>query len=260
MSPQPDPGVASDLYLDGDAYDRMYAADGLDIEFYRALAKQVVPSGGARTLELACGTGKLLIPLAMDGHRVVGVDSAPDMLNAARRKCEQASVQLELVEADIRTISLDRAFDLVFIAGNSFCHMLTLSDAEACLAAVMRHLAPRGRFAVDVFVPDARMLARDADVRYPFACYREDDGREVTVTHAASYDPVLQIVTVSTYTVRAGEPGEMGGTLSLRMWYPAELEELLHYNRFRVLDRFGNHAFGPLSAKSGKQILICERA
>lgn len=242
------------LYLDGRHYDRMYGLDDTDAAFYLDLAKQA----GGPILELACGTGRYLIPWAKAGHRVTGVDYARAMLSHAADKARAAGVSIDLHQADMRDFHLTERFALIVIAGNSLVHLQSARDLERFLTRVRDHLAPDGRLVIDVFVPDARLLARDPDMRYPFSVYDDpDDGVRTTVTHSARYDPATQINHITIYTRREGEQCESIGTLALRMWFPAELEALLPYNGFAIVERFGGHNRSPFDARSGKQILIC---
>ena len=112
-----------------------------DLGFYRDL---IAP--GASVLELGCGTGRLTIPLADAGARIVGLDADPGMLVVARTR----SAGVHLVRADARCFAFARAFDVV-LAPYNFLQLLP--DAEArtrCLATVTAHLAPGGVFAVEV--------------------------------------------------------------------------------------------------------------
>lgn len=246
-------GVES-LYLDGRQYDRMYGLDDTDATFYLDLAQRI----GGPILELACGTGRYLIPWAKAGHRVVGVDYAPAMLERAAEKARDAGVSIELHQADMRDFRLGERFRLIVIAGNSLVHLRTAHDLERFLAHVRDHFALEGRLVIDVFVPDVRLLAREPDVRYPFAVYDDpDDGVRTTVTHSARYDPATQINHITIYTRREGEERESVGMLALRMWFPAELEAMLNCSGYEIAERFGGHNRSPFDARSGKQILIC---
>src|SRR5207245_10917330 len=69
------------------------------------------------------------------------------------------NVEVRWVEGDMRAFSFDESFALIFIAANTFL-MLKPDDRWACLARVREHLAPRGRFAIDVFQPDPNLIAR----------------------------------------------------------------------------------------------------
>ena len=248
------PYPADALYDDGLRYDLLYPPDPLDLGFYLDLARE----HPGEVLELACGTGKYLVPLAQAGHRVTGVDAAAGMLSRAAEKAGAAGVSIALHDGDMRDFTLSGLYDLIVIAGNSFCHLHTPADAARCLACVKRHLRVGGVFVIDVFVPDVRLLARDRQQRYPYGEYDDPvDGTRVFVTHSPSYDAAAQLCTVTRYTRRNGEDRERIDSFTLKMWFPVELESLLDHNGFDLLARYGGHnrsAFGP---NAGKQILIC---
>ena len=121
-----------------------------------------LPKRRQSILELAVGTGRAAIPLAQAGHRVVGVDYAVDMLDIARRKRDAVGLtnrNLRLIRADATRLNLAEKFDWVCIFFNTFLGFSTLDQQDAVLRGVMAHLRPRGRFWLDLFQPDLRMLA-----------------------------------------------------------------------------------------------------
>lgn len=124
-----------------------------------------LPKRRQSILELAVGTGRAAIPMAQAGHRVVGVDYAPDMLAIARRKRDAVGLvekQLSLVEADVLQLDLGDRFDWVCVFFNTFLSFTTLADQDRALTAIVRHLKPRGRLWLDIFNPDLALLARRA--------------------------------------------------------------------------------------------------
>src|SRR5256885_4413917 len=127
---------------------------GPDVEWFSALARRT----GGRILELGCGTGGITVPIAQEGHHIVGLDRSAAMLERAERRARRANVEVRWVEGDMRAFSFNEAFALVFVAFNSFL-MLDPDDRWACLARVREHMAPRGRVAIDVFQPDPQIIA-----------------------------------------------------------------------------------------------------
>src|SRR4051794_20599956 len=116
-----------------------------------------LPQKRQSILELATGTARAAIPLAQAGHRVVGVDYADDMLAIARRKRDGVGLterELSIVRGDILTLDLGRRFDWVCIFFNTFLSFTTLEQLDRALAAIKRHLKPRGRLWLDIFNPD----------------------------------------------------------------------------------------------------------
>ena len=107
------------FYSHAKLYDLMFPGGGPAADFYRAEADRP----GGRVLELGCGTGHKLIPIASDGHPCVGLDFSSDMLAEARRKADERGVAVEWVHGDMRDFDLGRTFDFVFIAANSLLHL-----------------------------------------------------------------------------------------------------------------------------------------
>src|SRR5215218_1979794 len=92
---------------------------------------------GGRVLELACGSGRVLVPLAQAGHRVVGLDASPHMLGRARDKLRAAGADLSssvrLVQGDMRDFKIGEIFDLAVVAVKSFAYLITRADQQRAL-------------------------------------------------------------------------------------------------------------------------------
>ena len=127
-----------------------------DVPFYVA---EAVRSGGP-VLELGVGTGRIAVPIAASGIRVVGVDLSAGMLEVARERAELAGVELDLRQADMRDPPIDETFPLVICPFRSLLHMETNEARRLALRAVSRGLSPEhGRFVFDVFTPSAADIA-----------------------------------------------------------------------------------------------------
>ena len=135
---------------------------------------------GGPVLELGVGTGRVAIPVAKDGHEVVGLDRSAAMLAHAARKAKAARAKLTLAQGDMRSFSLERTFALVTIPFNTFL-MLTPDERWACLARCREHLAANGRLAIDVFQPDPNIVAgNDGAVREEWRRTDPDTGHTIT--------------------------------------------------------------------------------
>lgn len=145
------PGEAARLAA---LYDLTYDDRTEDVEWVRALAS----GRGGPILELGCGTGRIAVPLAQDGHRVTGLDRSEAMLERARARAAAAGTDVRFVAGDMRDFSFDEPFALVLLLFNTFL-LLEPGDRFACLARVREHLAPDGRFALHVFQPDPAKIA-----------------------------------------------------------------------------------------------------
>jgi len=172
---------AIEHFEDAAFYDHEYRRRRDDVRFYRALAAQ----RGGPVLDLACGTGRLMLPLLRDGHTVVGVDHAPAMLASAAGKIARlpaaARARALLLRADLRRFAFHHpaspprartrwpappGFAFAVAAFHSIQHLVTDRDLLAFLRAARRAIAPHGWLAFDVFAPDPRFLERDGDQRW----------------------------------------------------------------------------------------------
>ena len=120
-----------------------------DIAFYLDCAERF----GSPVLELGVGTGRVARALADAGHDVVGLDRSKAMLDAARKKCETQTGNVDLIETDITAFRLDRTFPLALVPFSTFQHLTTPDQQRDCLTAVHRHLIPGGHLVLDVFDP-----------------------------------------------------------------------------------------------------------
>lgn len=240
------------IYQKAENYDRLFKENLELIEFYRNIAAK----SGAKILELACGTGRIAIPIALDGRDVTGLDISKEMLDVAENKSKVKGISASWICDDMRDFSLEQTFDLIILAGNSLCHLLTIDDFEKCMATVKNHLAPNGKFIIDVFIPSFEILSRNPDERFPFSEYQDAfSGEEVVVTSSARYDSATQINHVKTY-YKYKSLKEETGSLTMRMYFPQELLALIKYNGFTVEQSFGNYKMSPFDQNSSKQILV----
>jgi SAM-dependent methyltransferase len=249
------------LYQSGAFYDLMHGDATADLPFWLAQAARF----GGPILELAAGTGRITLPLALAGHEITGVDLSSAMLGEARRKSAEMAgrvtggIPVTWVQADIRDFDLRRDFNLIIFPFNTLCHLLTIGSLEACLACVRRHLRLGGRFIVDMFVPNLSILLHDSAGRYEYGEYDDPDSDGVvSISTGNQYDSATQINHVILYETRPGRDETAVGTLEMRMYFPQELDALLSYNGLRVIEKYGDYDELPFGPDAPKQLIICE--
>jgi len=121
---------------------------------------------------------------------------------------------------------------------------------------VKKHLKQNGRFIFDVFNPDLDILQGDGSKIYPMYDYPNPDGEgTVFVAGSNSYDKVSQINYINSYY--KFEDKEIVKELKLRMFFPQELNALLYYNGFKIINKFGTFDGEPFKSDSNLQIVIC---
>lgn len=141
-----------------DLYESFYAqfydniTDGIDYDL--DLYKRQAAVTGKNILELACGTGRLTIPLAEAGYSITGVDLSKDMLSILDKrlanKSRRVREKIEILNSDMRTFSIDKKFDLAFLPVTSICLLASNKDVVQMLNNVYEHLVDGGRFVFDI--------------------------------------------------------------------------------------------------------------
>jgi ubiquinone/menaquinone biosynthesis C-methylase UbiE len=248
------PFDCADLYSDGRHYDLQNINFVEDIPFYfRQIQKY-----GQPVLEVACGTGRITIPLAEKGIEITGLDASESMLAQARQKASQKNVIVTWIRADCRDFQLNQKFPLIFIPFNSITHLHDPGSLEALFSCVRIHLADEGRFVIDVFNPRLDILLRDPKGRYPVAEYADPDGRgKVVVTENNVYDAASQINRIKWYYKIESEEKERVVENNMRILFPQELDGLLHYNGFSIEAKFGDYDQSSFRSTSPKQLVVC---
>lgn len=248
--------MSEQFYSDARLYDRLFPGGEQAVDFYRTEADRQ----GGSLLELGCGTGNKLIPIASDGHPCTGLELSPDMLAEAQRKAHERGVEVEWVQGDMREFDLGRKFDLVFIAANSLLHLHEADDLVRCFRSVRRHLAPGARLIFDVFNPSVRMLAQADGVRHrrDALSFADPDRGVVHVDVAETYDAAAQVTRGRWFFSTDSDADFVVAPLEIRSIFPQELPLLLSLGGLRVVERFGDWSRAPLTSDSALQLCICE--
>lgn len=237
-------------------YDLDAPAGDAAIDWFRGLARMT----GGPILELGVGTGRVAIPVAKDGHEVVGIDRSAAMLARAERHARSSRVKLRLVEADMRTFSLDRAFALITIPFNTFL-MLTPDERWACLARCREHLAAAGRLAIDVFQVDpVKVAGLDGTVREAWRRVDPDTGHAVTkfASERGTVDGVLGHWWFDE-ELPGGEVRRLGREVSLHYLYRREAELLFPDAGFEIDTLHGDYDGSTATATSPKLLYVLRR-
>lgn len=245
-----------------EVYDILYGGIKEGIPFYLEYARQK----GSPILEIACGTGRVLIPLAREGHEVWGLDSSPAMLAKARLKVstlpKDVRRRIHLVQADMRNFKLNIKFPLILIPFRSFLHLLTVEDQVRTLKNTRRHLKDDGILIVDLFAPKYDYLAQDTrHVTRKFV--NPENGHIIFKTDIVNYDHANQLIHEDSLLEEYDEKGNLIRSihlsLKLRYIFRYEMEHLLRLSGFKVKAVYGTFDKRPYDYKSGEMIFIASK-
>jgi SAM-dependent methyltransferase len=223
-------GYDAASYGDGiaDVYDQWYADLGDTGALVELVARLAHRSGGDRVLELGVGTGRVAIPLADAGLRVIGVDASAAMLD--RLNAADPHGRVEVVHGDMVDDLPSGPFDVVLVAYNTLFNLPDAPRQRACIAAIAERLAPQGSLVLEAFVPVDPAPSND----------------EITIRELRADRVVLAVTRHLGGEQRAEgqfvEITESGG-VRLRPWSiryaaPAELDDMAAVAGLRLVDRW----------------------
>jgi SAM-dependent methyltransferase len=258
--PRPDPYAG-----DADLYDVLWAGlSTIDLSFHLSIVERY----GGPLLELACGTGRVLLPCAKVAGKAVGVDLSPAMLAQARARVAAEGLDssaVRLVEGDMCTVRLDETFPLVTMGGQPMFHLSTDEQWLATMATVRAHLAPGGRWLAMVPVPRFDGMAEYDGRQYLVGELRHPvTGRRTLLWDHNSYDIAEQSVTRR----RLAETLDEDGLVVERRYsthrnyyrYPGEVRRLLEAGGFRLDEVYGDHQRNPYGPASKYFIWVATAA
>lgn len=231
-----------------------------DLAMYQGFARR----WGSPILELACGTGRVLMALAQTGHTVVGLDSSPTMLAMARRKIAalpfDVGARVTLAEADMRYVSLGERFALIIVALGSFMHLATPDDQVRTLTGARRCLATDGLLLIDLPNPIPFLLT---DPGRQLTLHRQltdpSTGHTILKFVSSRFDHARQLQEVTLVYDELGEGAVVRRTvlpLTQRYFFRYEMEWLLDKAGFVVEQVYGSYELEAYEESSERLIFV----
>jgi SAM-dependent methyltransferase len=245
-------------------YDAVYG-DRDDHAFWEAVAPD--PAEGP-ILELACGTGRVLIPLARTGRRIVGLDLSAHMLERCRAKlaAEAGDVRsrVRVVQGDMTSFDLRERFALVTSPFRGFQHLVSVEQQLACLGRCHAHLQVGGKLVLDLFHADPALLYEhgESDGEGDAEVVECLDGRRIRW-----WGRVLEYRRARQYNQRemVSEIAEPDGTtrrvteqFPMRWLSRFEIEHLLARSGFGVVAVYGDYDRSPFDDTSPEMIVLAK--
>ncbi|MFP4323680.1 MAG: class I SAM-dependent methyltransferase [Anaerolineales bacterium] len=238
-------------------YDAITADFAADTECYQYFAAE---RSATSVLDVGCGTGRVLLPLAEAGYRVVGVDDVPAMLAIARAKLA-AYPQATLYEDDI-LVHTGGPYDLILLSFNALLHFTRQDDQIALLEHLGNLLSPAGRLAIDI--PNAAEAYATEDTgALIFERDFEHNGTRIMQFSISTLERTAQLLhTQWVYDTLAPDGSFRRDVIPLTMRYvfPAELTLMLRAAGLQTIARFGDYDLMPFEEGSERLLALVERA
>ena len=243
-------------------YDLIYLDVKHDIPFYLEYARLK----GSPILEIACGTGRVLIPLAEAGYEVWGIDLSAAMLAKVRQKIsslpENVKRRIHLVQADMRDFRLEVKFPLVLIPFRSFLVLLTVDDQIRALKNIKEHMKEEGVLVIDVFAPRYDLLSQRVH-RATKKIVNPSNGHVLYRKENTTYDHANQLInavyTFEEYDKEGNLVRSFRKSLVLRYIFRYEMEHLLKLSGFKLKAVYGTFDKKPYNYESGEMIFVATK-
>ncbi len=231
-------------------------------DFYLELAKEYGTGG---TIDIACGTGAVLLYLAEAGIDADGTDLSEAMCDVARSKAERKGLHLNIFPANMTEFRSDRKYSLAIIARSGFMHLLTPELQRAALLNIRENLLDDGILTLNTFAPyppvqAEQMKTKETDYSYRLE-YINSDGLREKIYNAISYDPQTQIMSgnwkFETYDDAGNKIAERIRPLKMRQTYKQELMYLAELCGFEVVEIYGDYHRS--TADTGRYVWVLKK-
>lgn len=211
-------------------------------------------AGSGPALELAIGTGRIALPLAACGIPVEGIELSAAMI--ARLRAKPGGASLPVTEGDMATVTLPRAFRLVYIVFNSIMNLVSQDEQVQCVANAARHLTDDGVFVVENVVPDPMYVQRQRD-GIDQAVNAEHVGADGVTIEVGRYDRVSQRIDKCHVVLQPS--GITFDPLALRYIWPSELDLMARLAGLRRHHRWGGWSKETFDSRSLRHISVYGR-
>ena len=202
-------------------------------------------AGDGQALEFAIGTGRVAVPLSERGIRVTGIEMSPAMIAQLRKKSDEATIPVIL--GDMATTVAPGSYTLVYLVYNTISNLLTQAEQVTCFRNAARHLAPGGRFVVELGVPDLRKLT---------------PGQQAVVWHSEpgyigvdTYDVLRQQLVSHHFRFGEGRQAQVFRSPHRYIW-PAELDLMAQLAGFELESRHADWVGSPFTAESPSHVSV----
>jgi len=208
-------------------------------------------------IELACGTGRITIPMATLGFQMIGVDIHTGMLQRAQEKAKRKELSIQWIHQDCTKLDLSVQSPFIYMTGNSFQHFLTNWDQDELFTSVKKHLLPNGEFIFDTRNPILLELAEGEDLTEETT---NSHNQKIIKRDIETYDPLTQILHCTTTIERIENKQVIHHTrsaISLRYTFPLELKRLLNSHGFEIINLYGSWKKNTFNESSVSMVVHC---
>lgn len=246
-------------------YEDKYAGVIFDVPFWIDVTK-----GKEKILEIACGTGRITIPLLQDNKKVYALDYSEKMLNILKEKVKnqypECKDKLIINKGDMRNFQLNEKFDIILITTNSLNHIEKNEDIDKTFNSLREQLTENGIVVFDIINPNCKCFTRDPEGIYNLFTFKHSKTNGYFKAWENNiYSAKEQIDYVTYYYQLCNRNGKeiddkiVKIRLKYRMFYPQEMDYIINANRFEIIDKFDWYDRRVWDGKTCQQIYVIRK-
>jgi len=240
-----------DIYQNPSLYDDQYWWKRDDIEFY----KKIIPPH-SKVLELGSGTGRLGVPLLRNDVEYFGLELSKEFCNYTRSKLLHEEHQNQIIHGDMTSFKIDHKFDYIFVAFNTFLHLLTNDKAAQCFQCVKSHLSDNGIFILDIVHPHPSFLFKSNNKPELVMDFKDSTNDDIVkIYEYCEYNHETEICDIIwEYRYQKYVDSSKQFEYQMRMYYPDTINRLLIDNGFYIDEVYGDYDMNRFKEDSQLQI------
>jgi len=249
-----------EIYMDkliADIYDKEHPLTTSDEDFVFYIDQCKKTSGDI--LELACGTGRLIVPILEAGCSIEGLDLSGPMLNILEQKLKTKRLTTQLYQKNMADFKIDKKYQLIFIAVSSFFILNGQEEQINCLKCCRDHLVDGGRLIIDCLIDSyERNMQRSGELKYFNKL--EDNDKIVLIYVSSKMNTIQQRENIIFHYQIYSSDGILEKTvirhLPWRWIHPDEFKLMAQIAGFSSLKLFGGYHLGPLEESCHEMVAI----
>jgi SAM-dependent methyltransferase len=246
--------------LDAEFYDELLEGELEDLPFWRMLLE----SNPGPALEVGCGTGRIMLPLIQEGHRIDGMDSSKRMVDLLLEKADQLNLTVDARVQVMEDLDMGKSYDLVFIPGFSLQMVESRELLKQSLKQFHNHLSPEGKLAVSLFFPWEELEEDEpGEWRLRKKIKRPDGTRLVCHQSTVINYEDQSLVVENRYTLLDNERNQLNEELRdirLLWFYPHEFHLLLEECGFELLDTYSDFQDEPMDEQTPHAVFLARKS
>ncbi|MDZ7798653.1 MAG: class I SAM-dependent methyltransferase [Patescibacteria group bacterium] len=246
-------------FISGEQYDIQYQGYQEDLKFYLSEIKKA-----NSTLEIGCGTGRILLLALKKGYKIEGLDGSKSMLKKLKEKAKKENLEPKTYFADMKNFKLDKKYNLIIVPFRTFLHLDSVQEQKESLKNFYRHLKKNGRLILNFFNPDYKRMSFQKNKKEFHSIVKDPVTKNKIKIYAINhYYPANQTIKTKFIHEEVDKNNLLLNkkeyNLKLKYIFRFEFEHLLTLMKFKPLKLYGSFKRRKFTDESREMIWIAKK-